>query len=119
MHEVIVAMDFSSKDEVYGFLKRLGGERPYLKIGMELFYKEGPDMVRRLKGEGYKIFLDLKLHDIPNTVYKAMRNLGALGVDITNVHAAGGIKMNWSSTANLFYNNWLNFVYQTTPYRFD
>lgn len=93
MHEVIVAMDFSSKDEVYGFLKRLGGERPYLKIGMELFYKEGPDMVRRLKGEGYKIFLDLKLHDIPNTVYKAMRNLGALGVDITNVHAAGGIKM--------------------------
>ena len=92
-HAVIVAMDFSSKEEVYGFLGKLGGERPYLKIGMELFYKEGPDMVRKLKGDGYKIFLDLKLHDIPNTVYKAMKNLAGLGVDIANVHAAGGIKM--------------------------
>ena len=92
-HAVIVAMDFSSKEEVYSFLGKLGSERPYLKIGMELFYKEGPDMVRKLKAEGYKIFLDLKLHDIPNTVYKAMKNLAALGVDITNVHAAGGIKM--------------------------
>lgn len=92
-HAVIVAMDFSSKEEVFSFLKRLGRERMYLKIGMELFYKEGPEMVRRLKGEGYKIFLDLKLHDIPNTVYKAMKNLALLGVDIANVHAAGGIKM--------------------------
>ena len=92
-HEVIVAMDFSSEDEVTSFLKKLGGERPYLKIGMELFYKEGPGMVIRLKDAGYRIFLDLKLHDIPNTVYKAMKNIARLGADITNVHAAGGIKM--------------------------
>lgn len=91
--EVIIACDFSSKEDVYAFLAKMGDAKPYLKIGMELFYKEGPEMVRELKKRGYKIFLDLKLHDIPNTVYKAMRNLGALGVDITNVHAAGGIKM--------------------------
>lgn len=91
--EVIIACDFSSKEDVYAFLAKMGDAKPYLKIGMELFYKEGPEMVRELKKRGYKIFLDLKLHDIPNTVYKAMINLGELGVDITNVHAAGGIKM--------------------------
>lgn len=91
--EVIIACDFSSKEDVNAFLAKTGDAKPYLKIGMELFYKEGPEMVRELKERGYKIFLDLKLHDIPNTVYKAMINLGELGVDITNVHAAGGIKM--------------------------
>ena len=91
--EVILACDFSSKEDVYAFLAKMGDAKPYLKIGMELFYKEGLEMVRELKERGYKIFLDLKLHDIPNTVYKAMINLGELGVDITNVHAAGGIKM--------------------------
>ncbi len=91
--DVIIACDFSSKEDVNAFLAKMGEAKPYLKIGMELFYKEGPEMVRELKKRGYKIFLDLKLHDIPNTVYKAMRNLGRLGVDITNVHAAGGVKM--------------------------
>ena len=91
--DVIIACDFSSKEELFAFLNKLGDYKPYLKVGMELYYKEGAPMVRELKERGYKIFLDLKLHDIPNTVYKAMRNLGALGVDITNVHAAGGIKM--------------------------
>lgn len=91
--EVIIACDFSSKQETKEFLKSLGDEKPYLKVGMELFYKEGPELVKELKNEGYKIFLDLKLHDIPNTVYKAMKNLASLGVDITNVHASGGIKM--------------------------
>lgn len=91
--DVIIACDFSSKEELYAFLEKLGDQKPYLKVGMELYYKEGAPMVRELKEQGYKIFLDLKLHDIPNTVYKAMRNLGELGVDITNVHASGGIKM--------------------------
>lgn len=91
--EVIIACDFSSKEELYAFLEKLGDQKPYLKVGMELYYKEGAPMVRELKAKGFKIFLDLKLHDIPNTVYKAMRNLGELGVDITNVHAAGGVKM--------------------------
>ena len=66
---------------------------PYLKIGMEIFYKEGPQLVKKLKEMGFKIFLDLKLHDIPNTVEKAMRNIGELGVEITNCHASGGVKM--------------------------
>ena len=91
--DVIIACDFSSKEELYSFLEKLGDQKPYLKVGMELYYKEGAPMVRELKAKGFKIFLDLKLHDIPNTVYKAMRNLGELGVDITNVHASGGVKM--------------------------
>ncbi len=91
--EVIIACDFSSKDELFDFLSKFDDAKPFLKVGMELFYKEGPDMVKRLKANGYKVFLDLKLHDIPNTVYKAMRNLAALGADIVNVHAAGGIEM--------------------------
>ena len=91
--DVIIACDFKSKEELFEFLKPFKGMNPYLKIGMEIFYKEGPALVKELHAMGFKIFLDLKLHDIPNTVEKAMRNLGELGVEITNVHAAGGIKM--------------------------
>ena len=93
MSDVIIACDFSSKEELYSFLGKFGSLRPFLKVGMELFYQEGPDMVRDLKNKGYKIFLDLKLHDIPNTVMRAMKNIAGLGADITNVHAAGGIEM--------------------------
>ena len=75
------------------FLKPFAGLNPFLKIGMEIFYKEGPQLVKELKEKGCKIFLDLKLHDIPNTVEKAMRNLSELGVEIVNCHAAGGIEM--------------------------
>lgn len=91
--DVIIACDFSSAEEVFSFLDRFGDKRPFLKVGMELYYKEGQGMVKELIKRGHKIFLDLKLHDIPNTVRKAMFNIGALGVDITNVHAAGGIRM--------------------------
>jgi orotidine-5'-phosphate decarboxylase len=93
MREVIIACDFEDKQALNLFLDKLGNEKPYLKIGMELFYKEGPTLVEELKEKGYKIFLDLKLHDIPTTVYKAMKNISKLNVDITNVHASGGIKM--------------------------
>ncbi len=93
MRDIIIACDFSSREELFNFLKPFEGYNPYLKVGMELFYAEGPDMVKELKEKGFKIFLDLKLHDIPNTVKKAMINLGKLGVDITNVHASGGITM--------------------------
>ena len=93
--DVIIACDFSSAEEVYGFLDRLEGSerKPFVKIGMELFYAEGPQIVRELKGRGHKVFLDLKLHDIPNTVEKAMRVLSGLDVDMCNVHAAGTKKM--------------------------
>ena len=87
MRDVIIACDFKNKEDLFNFLKPFKGMNPYLKIGMEIFYKEGPELVRELKKEGFKIFLDLKLHDIPNTVEKAMRNIGELGVEITNVHA--------------------------------
>ena len=90
--DVIIACDFNSAKEVYGFLDRFG-TRPYVKIGMELFYAEGPQIVRELKQRGHKVFLDLKLHDIPNTVEKAMRVLSDLDVDMCNVHAAGTKKM--------------------------
>ena len=93
MRDVMIACDFADKEELNLFLNKMGEEKPFLKIGMELFYREGAPLVRELKNKGYKIFLDLKLHDIPNTVYKAMKNLGKLGVDITNVHAGGGIEM--------------------------
>ena len=91
--DVIVALDFSSKEEVINFLDKFEGRKPFVKIGMELFYAEGPEIVREIKKRGHKIFLDLKLHDIPNTVMKAMKVLSSLDVDMTNLHAAGTIKM--------------------------
>jgi orotidine-5'-phosphate decarboxylase len=87
--DVIVACDFPSAGETLAFLDKLGSARPFVKIGMELYYAEGPQIVRSLKERGYKVFLDLKLHDIPNTVKKAMAVLSSLGADIVNVHAAG------------------------------
>ncbi|MDR4969375.1 MAG: orotidine-5'-phosphate decarboxylase, partial [Acholeplasmataceae bacterium] len=93
MKNVIIACDFENKQELYTFLSHFPSYKPMLKIGMELFYSEGPDLIIALKSEGYPIFLDLKLHDIPNTVQKAMSNLGKLDVDMINCHAAGGIKM--------------------------
>lgn len=106
--DIIIACDFKSADETVKFLDRLtrirdevvqcdditvGAGRPYVKIGMELFYAEGPGMIRMLKDRGHKIFLDLKLHDIPNTVKKSMMVLGEYGVDMVNLHAAGGMAM--------------------------
>ncbi len=87
--DVIIACDFSSKEEVMRFLDKFGDVRPFVKIGMELFYAEGPAIVREIKARGHKIFLDLKLHDIPNTVKKSMAVLSHLDVDMTNLHAAG------------------------------
>ena len=87
--DVIVACDFPSKSETVAFLEKFGSVRPFVKIGMELYYAEGPQIVRELKARGHRIFLDLKLHDIPNTVKKAMAVLSGLGADIVNVHAAG------------------------------
>ena len=106
--DVIIACDFKSADETVKFLDRLtrirseviscddsrfGEGRPYVKMGMELFYAEGPEMIKLLKSRGHKVFLDLKLHDIPNTVKKTMQVLGGYGVDMVNVHAAGGVGM--------------------------
>ena len=91
--DVIVACDFSSAAETFAFLDRFTEEKPFVKIGMELFYAEGPQTVRDIKARGHKIFLDLKLHDIPNTVGKAMRVLSNLDVDIVNLHAAGTAAM--------------------------
>ena len=87
--DVIIACDFNSKEEVINFLGKFKEEKPFVKIGMELFYAEGPDIVRQIHARGHRIFLDLKLHDIPNTVKKAMAALSALDVDIINLHAAG------------------------------
>ncbi len=87
--DVIVACDFSRKEEVMRFLEQFREKKPFVKIGMELFYAEGPDIVRTIKSMGHKIFLDLKLHDIPNTVKKSMAVLSHLQVDMCNVHAAG------------------------------
>lgn len=106
--DVIIACDFKSQDETIQFLDKLtrikdevmscddnrfGAGRPYVKIGMELFYAEGPEIIKKLKERGHKVFLDLKLHDIPNTVKKSMQVLGAYGVDMVNLHAGGGIEM--------------------------
>ena len=91
--DVIVACDFASKEEVFAFLDKFEGEKPFVKIGMELYYAEGPAIVREIKARGHKIFLDLKLHDIPNTVKKSMKVLSTLGVDICNLHAAGTVRM--------------------------
>lgn len=93
MTDLIVALDFSDKKELLGFLKEFDEEQLFVKIGMELFYKEGPSIVKEIKDYGHKIFLDLKLHDIPNTVERTMRNLAQLDVDMVNVHAAGGLEM--------------------------
>ena len=92
-HDVIIALDFPSAKDVYAFLDKFQEEKPFVKIGMELFYAEGPDIVRQIKARGHKIFLDLKLHDIPNTVKSAMRVLSRLDVDMVNLHAAGTIDM--------------------------
>ena len=91
--DVIVACDFASAEQVFNFLDKFQDEKPFVKIGMELFYAEGPEIVRQIKARGHKIFLDLKLHDIPNTVKKSMAVLSRLDVDMTNLHAAGTISM--------------------------
>ncbi|MEE1074434.1 MAG: orotidine-5'-phosphate decarboxylase [Acutalibacteraceae bacterium] len=91
--DVIIACDFASKEQVMTFLDKFTGRKPFVKIGMELFYAEGPEIVREIKARGHKIFLDLKLHDIPNTVKKSMAVLSRLDVDMTNLHAAGTISM--------------------------
>lgn len=91
--DVIVACDFASAEKTYEFLDLFTERKPFVKIGMELFYAEGPQIVREIKKRGHKIFLDLKLHDIPNTVKKSMAVLSNLDVDITNLHASGTIRM--------------------------
>ena len=91
--DVIVACDFATKKQVMDFLDLFKEEKPFVKIGMELFYAEGPEIVREIKKRGHKIFLDLKLHDIPNTVKKSMSVLRNLDVDMTNLHASGTIPM--------------------------
>ena len=91
--DVIIACDFASKEETLSFLDKFTGKKPFVKIGMELFYAEGPQIVKDLKARGHKIFLDLKLHDIPNTVKKSMAVLSRLDVDMTNLHAGGTISM--------------------------
>lgn len=88
----IIALDFSNKEEVLNFLDKFN-EPLFVKVGMELYYQEGPEIVKLIKERGHQIFLDLKLHDIPNTVYKAMKGLAKLNVDLTNCHAAGGSEM--------------------------
>lgn len=98
--DVIVALDFQSKQEVVEFLKDFPNPI-YTKVGMELFYKEGPEVVRYLKNQGHKVFLDLKFHDIPNTVAGAVRSVASLDVDMMNVQAAGGIKMMEAGLAEL------------------
>ncbi|MFD2443459.1 orotidine-5'-phosphate decarboxylase [Bacillus sp. CGMCC 1.16607] len=92
-NSLIIALDFSSKDKVTRFLEPFQGEQLFLKVGMELFYQEGPSIVTYLKEKGHQVFLDLKLHDIPNTVFQAMKGISSLGCDLVNVHAAGGFEM--------------------------
>ena len=91
--DVIIACDFDSAEKVFAFLDKFTGKKPFVKIGMELYYAEGPAIVREIKKRGHKIFLDLKLHDIPNTVKKSMAVLSRLDVDMTNLHAAGTGRM--------------------------
>jgi orotidine-5'-phosphate decarboxylase len=93
MKEVIIACDFQDIEELNNMLKNFKETKPYLKIGMEMYYLYGRNLIERLSGDGYKVFLDLKCHDIPTTVYKAMRQLGKLNVNMVNVHSAGGIEM--------------------------
>ncbi len=91
--DVIIALDFEDKEQTLAFLDQFKDRKPFVKIGMELFYKEGPDIVREVASRGHKIFLDLKLHDIPNTVAKAMKSLSKLPIDMVDVHAGGSIAM--------------------------
>ena len=91
--DVIIACDFDSAEKTFAFLDKFTGRKPFVKIGMELYYAEGPSIVREIKRRGHKIFLDLKLHDIPNTVKKSMAVLSRLDVDMTNLHAAGTVRM--------------------------
>lgn len=91
--DVIIACDFASKEACLAFLDKFTGRKPFVKIGMELFYAEGPEIVKEIKARGHKIFLDLKLHDIPNTVKKSMSVLSRLDVDMTNLHAGGTVRM--------------------------
>ena len=91
--DVLIACDFNSKEKVFEFLDKFQGKKPFVKIGMELFYAEGPEIVKEIKKRGHKIFLDLKLHDIPNTVKKSMAVLSRLDVDMTNLHAGGTVNM--------------------------
>ena len=91
--DVIVACDFSGAEQVFAFLDRFTDRKPFVKIGMELFYAEGPQIVREIKKRGHKVFLDLKLHDIPNTVKKSMAVLSNLDVDLCNLHAGGTVRM--------------------------
>ena len=91
--DVIIALDFENREKTLSFLDQFTGEKPFVKIGMELYYAEGPAIVREIKSRGHRIFLDLKLHDIPNTVKKAMRVLSGLDVDMVNLHAAGATAM--------------------------
>ena len=91
--DVIVALDFPTGADTLAFLDKFTGRKPYVKVGMELFYAEGPEIVREIKNRGHRIFLDLKLHDIPNTVEKAMKSLSKLSIDMVNVHAAGTVEM--------------------------
>ena len=91
--DVIIACDFDSAEKTFAFLDQFKDEKPFVKIGMELYYAEGPSIVREIKKRGHKIFLDLKLHDIPNTVKKSMAVLSRLDVDMTNLHAAGTVRM--------------------------
>lgn len=92
-NSLIIALDFSTKKDVVHFLNKFEGEQLFLKVGMELFYQEGPAIITLLKDQGHQIFLDLKLHDIPNTVQRAMKGIASLGCDLVNVHAAGGFDM--------------------------
>ncbi len=92
-NDVIIALDFPTGEKALGFLDRFGSVRPYVKVGMELFYAEGAPLLRRLKERGHRIFLDLKLHDIPNTVRRAMSVLSAYEIDMVNLHAAGSRAM--------------------------
>ena len=91
--DVVIACDFSSAEQVFNFLDKFTTKKPFVKIGMELFYAEGPSIVREIKKRGHKIFLDLKLHDIPNTVKKSMSVLSRLDVDLCNLHASGTKRM--------------------------
>ena len=101
--DVIIALDFPNKEKTLEFLDKFEGRKPFVKVGMELFYLEGPEIIREIKQRGHKIFLDLKLHDIPNTVKSAMKSLSKLDIDMVNVHSAGTIEMMKSALEGLSY----------------